>query len=182
MGWYHVERKGKGMNLSKFSLPGLLESVSDEWIPDSKWIQSKYPGKVGEYDSMTKGGKLIYLGCLEDMAYFFRGPNRIEELTAELADSLFDNEDDRVEPLLNAIALIYAYHYGYPTDAFVCVSDYNHDWMFYCVVSYPPREYNETLAKLTEAVFGAQLSEFLTQITGISYDERLEICEEYQKW
>ena len=53
----------------------------------------------------------------------------------------------------------------------------------FCAIDWPPKEYNEKLATLTEKKLEAELQEFLVNVTGDeSYAERnLEFCEEYIK-
>ena len=55
--------------------------------------------------------------------------------------------------------------------------------MNFCHASWPPAEYNEALATLTEDKLEKQLQEFLVLVTGDDKyrDEELEICEEYIK-
>ena len=55
--------------------------------------------------------------------------------------------------------------------------------MIFCAIDWPPKEYSEKLATLTEKKLEAELQEFLVNVTGDeSYAERkLESCEEYIK-
>lgn len=55
--------------------------------------------------------------------------------------------------------------------------------MIFCAIDWPPKEYNEKLATLTEEKLQKQLREFLVNATGDeSYAEhKLELCEEYIK-
>lgn len=55
--------------------------------------------------------------------------------------------------------------------------------MLYCDVAWPPKEYNEALASITEESLISQLREFVVNVTGDSAYKQLdlEICEEYIK-
>ena len=55
--------------------------------------------------------------------------------------------------------------------------------MIFCDVLWPPKEYNEALAAMTEEKLQAQLREFLVEVTGDSKyaSSPLRVCEEYIK-
>ena len=48
MGWYHVERKGRGMRIKKVPLDTLVENVPDEWLPTEEWVNKVYPESTGK--------------------------------------------------------------------------------------------------------------------------------------
>ena len=94
-------------------------------------------------------------------------------------------QNERLVPkgtLLRSLATVFSYIHGYPVESFISLSDYNDIWMFFCIVEYPPLEYNEALSKLTVATYGEQLAEFLGTLCGTEYDTQIFLCEEYEKW
>lgn len=54
--------------------------------------------------------------------------------------------------------------------------------MFFCDVQWPPREYNQALAEMTEEKMELQMREFLSEVTSMDASRMmLGICKEYGK-
>lgn len=171
MGWYHVERKGKGICLGNECkivfeeerlVPYLLSKA--EAMPIIK-----LPEKEAEdYDEWPVLRKLASL----------------DEYCADCINEQYFFEDHRNYIIAKSMHYCFEKHYGYPFDSFVSLSDYNGDIMIFSNLMWPPKNYNQRLAELTEEKFEKQLQEFLEDITGnpLYAHYPLEICEEYQKW
>lgn len=181
MGWYHVNRKMKGINIRRFEIGKLADNTPEEWLPDEEWIRRNYPEACHlEYAKMKKERKLALLGCLVDIPYEYNGPETIPQLAEEHLDGFLEEEYKKEQMYLHAMSVIFCFLHGYPVSAFECLS-YDDSWMFVCTVQFPPEEYNEKLSKMTESSLAKELSEFLSVLTGEKYEPKLEWCEEYIK-
>ncbi|WP_432628574.1 hypothetical protein [Brotaphodocola sp.] len=166
-----VERIGKGMYL------GVEDEIvfqNDKLVP---YLPSKDEAiKIGEmseeqlkdYDEWSVLEKMASVdwwcvGYFVDKDYFNR-PNQI---------------------IANAMHFCFEKRYGYPLGSFGSVCDAEHNVMIFCEhFLWPPKEYNQNLAELTEGKLEKQLQEFLVEITGdLRYaNKKLELCEDYGKY
>lgn len=91
--------------------------------------------------------------------------------------------DESSQIYSDALHYIFEECYGYPLNSFFSTHDYDGNAMIFCDVLWPPKEYNEALAAMTEEKLQAQLREFLVEVTGDSKYASfpLRVCEEYIK-
>lgn len=115
---------------------------------------------------------------------------RLEYCRKQDPDIDFDDiEDFEVKDyLIAALGICFEEMYELPKDSISSLEDYNGDDMFFLNVQWPPEEYNETLAQLTQESFLGKINDFLNKLAGndsgeprVFYDE-LQLCEEYDKW
>lgn len=160
MGWYHVGQTGKGMVL------GDEKAIKYRREP----FERRYGSELEPDHSFADVLRLINNES-EDGAWISHEENDDEYLMSEQA----------ILPL--ALAGMFEEKYGYPAGSFRSVSDYDGNVMLFCNSQWPPEEYNQALAELTEEKLEKQMREFLVEVTGDKEFAacELEICEEYVK-
>jgi len=181
MGWLHVIAEGKGFYLNP------IEKISDDFNFPSKDNLVKI---VVDRDLSIIGD----LTLIESITYLFMDKydfsylkNTYKEISANNVKKFINDylgEDYCYRYILvKAVAPLFCFEYGYPRDSFTSINDYNGDNMIFCSIIYPPKEYNEKLALLTEDILEKQLQEFMYKLTGDeSYkNQKLELCECYAK-
>lgn len=88
--------------------------------------------------------------------------------------------------MLAALGVCFEKMHGLPKDSIRSLEDYNGYVMFFLCVTWPPKEYNETLATLTQDSFLKKINEFLSKLCckekTRNFYNALEMCEEYIKW
>lgn len=172
MGWYHVDRKGKGITL------GYAENVHIDMEKLSKYLPDKGEAE-GAFscipDALTK--------TYEDWPLLWKFAALDKSMRWKWESGHTENfEDYQPEILANAMHYCFEKKYGYPYDSFVSVSDYDYNVMIFCGAMWPPKEYSKNLAALTEEKLEAQLKEFISEVTDVDVSEMsLEVCEEYIK-
>lgn len=172
MGWYHVNRTGKGFFLgSTIALPIHMDPLL-KYLPEREEVKQEY-AKIPErflatYDEWPDLWKFAALD--ERMRWNWR----------EGRTDWF--EDSEHEILVGAMHYCFEKKYGYPYNSFVSVSDYDGNAMIFCSAKWPPEKYNEALAILTEEKLRDQLREFLSEVIDLDVsNQMLEMCEEYIK-
>lgn len=180
MGWLHVIRDGKGIELKTLNVDSLNFDMIDSIVKDSS-ILKDFLGKLFEnYDRLTNKNKWILIGyCFGET--WIRGLKGCEISNKDIEDC-FD-EYDINKCVILALAVVFSIRYGYPLDTFRSCNDYNGDSMIFCNVKYPPETYNNALANMTESTLLQQLRDFLYQLIGDEYYKNcsLILCEEYIK-
>lgn len=175
MGWYHVAHYGKGIFLGesreiKYDVDFLAkyEPSKEEAIAFGK---NEYGEDMfADYDSWPVLKKLAVV------------PKNLWALRGDYYGE-FDYEEHAYLLCANALDFVFEKCYGYPHNTFFSACDYNLDTMIFCNAVWPPEEYNENLATLTEEKLQAQLREFLVNATGDQKYARYELnlCAEYVK-
>lgn len=169
MGCLEVANKGYGFtyryNFDKFKEYNWSEvlpaDLSEYQIPDGleDWQKACYVGATAGY---VCGGE----SCDIDF------------------DSIDDYEIDQC--LLAALGVCFEKMYGLPKDSIRSLEDYNGDVMFFLCVTWPPKEYNEVLATLTQDSFLKNINDFISKLCSDgemkNFYNALEMCEEYIKW
>ena len=91
--------------------------------------------------------------------------------------------DESSQIYSDALHYIFEECYGYPLNSFFSTHDYDGNAMIFCDALWPPKEYHEALAAMTEEKLQTQLREFLVEVTGDSKYASfpLRVCEEYIK-
>ena len=176
MGQYHVDRTGKGIFLGRTSDIHFDEEFLAKYAPTRKEAkeflnEEGYNVNLRDFEEWPLHKKFMVTpgNSWRFVSWYYR-PDR-------------DFSDEAPQIYSNAMSMIFEKMYGYPQDNFVSVSDYDSNTMIFCHASWPPAEYNEALATLTEDKLEKQLQEFLVLVTGDDKyrDAELEICEEYIK-
>ena len=176
MGWYHVDRTGKGILLGDTEKVNFDEAFLAKYAPTKEEAEKLLREERCEVD-------------LDDFANwplhkkFMATPENLWRFASWYYRPNRDFSDQASEIYSNAMSIVFEKMYGYPQDTFVSVSDYDYNTMIFCHASWPPAEYNEALATLTEDKLEKQLQEFLVLVTGDKKyrDAELEMCEEYVK-
>lgn len=173
MGWYHVDREGKGFCLGdETALKFNMEELS-KYLPDKSETENVLrriaKDAVDTYDEWPLLWKFAALDSKS--AWDWDGGNM----------EYFESSKNSI--LANTMHYCFEKCYGYPMGSFVSVSDYDGNVMIFCHSKWPPKVYNQALAELTEEKLAKQLKEFLTNImVGDDLDDfELEWCEEYIK-
>lgn len=159
MGWYHVNRTGKGMVLG--------DKRSVEFNKDFFMMYfSKRDGTNYTFPTLLRK-------IAEENAFYAWWGDKTDERLLNRAKTL----------LASCLCEIFEEKYGFPRGSFDSVTDYDDDVMIFCCMQWPPKEYNEALATLTEDKLEKMLQEFLVEATGNEEyrTKKLEICEEYIK-
>lgn len=177
MGWYHVNREGKGYCLgSEYDLKLDMEELG-KYLPDrsetENVLRQTAKDAVDTYDEWPLLWKFATLD-----------PDQTGAWDRGETDAF---ERDKTAILANALHYCFEKRYGYPVDSFVSMSDYDENVMIFCCAEWPSETYNKALAELTEEKLEKQLWEFLDDIvleSEFDLDEEdfeLEWCEEYIK-
>lgn len=84
--------------------------------------------------------------------------------------------------LLAALGACFEELYNYPEGSIRSVEDYCEIQMFFLNVQWPPKEYNQIIAELTQEKFLAQINKFICKLVNDAedhiYREKLYLCEE----
>lgn len=182
MGWYHVRQEGKGIEIKDLELKNLNFDMINDIIKDRNVIDNFFGRSLDNYDLLTTRNKWVLIGlCLEGYWPFLLKKEE-NKITNKDIEDYFD-EDDIIDNITESLSAVFSIKYGYPLDAFRSCRDYDRTFMFFCKLKYPPKDYNEPLASLTESKYLKQLQEFLYEFTSDEYylDCPLEMCEEYIK-
>lgn len=173
MGWYHVNRAGKGFCLGdEYNLKFNMESLS-QYLPDKSETENILRQIAGDavdtYDEWPLLWKFAALDPIRGRDWSYGYMKEFESCKNSI--------------LANTMHYCFEKRYGYPMGSFVSVSDYDGNAMIFCYSKWPPKVYNQALAELTEEKLAKQMKEFLLDI--ITDDDledfKLEWCEEYIK-
>lgn len=180
MGYLHVIVQGKGFYLYPIR-------ISDKFILPPKEDLEKI---VTDRDLNI----IDNLNLIETISYLFMNKSSFSHLKNTYEVLSADNVKEFINKYLgedycydyivvNSLAPLFCYEYGYPQGSFTSINDYNGDNMIFCSIIYPPKEYNEKLALLTENILEKQLQEFMYKLTGdeLYKIQKLELCECYAK-
>lgn len=172
MGWYHINRRGKGIVLG----------LSDEIHIDMEKL-SKYLPEMGTAEGAFKNISEARIKTYESWPLLWKFAALDKSMSWEWGRDRTENFEDYEETIIaNAMHYCFEKKYGYPYDSFVSVSDYDDSVMLFCHTMWPPKEYTESLATLTEEKLEAQLKEFIAEVTDVDVSEKtLEVCKEYVK-
>lgn len=176
MGWYHVDRTGKGIFLGKTSDIHFNEAFLAKYAPTKEEAEkllddNERHADLDSFEDWPLHKKyMVTPGNSWRFESWYYRPDR-------------DFSEEAPQIYSNGMSIAFEKMYGYPLNSFVSVSDYDYNTMIFCHASWPPAEYNEALATLTEEKLEKQLQEFLVFVTGDEKyrDAELEICEEYVK-
>lgn len=175
MGWYHVNNTGKGITLGDGEEVHYNEDYLAKYAPTKEEVLDLVPSFKNEdlkgYESWPLYMKFV--AAAGDWYNLRRAKDYGSDCLKEDAHIIY----------ANALCRVFEKCYGYPAGSFYSTFDYDGNTMVFCAIDWPPKEYNEKLATLTEKKLEAELQEFLVNVTGDeSYAERkLEFCEEYIK-
>lgn len=175
MGWYHVNRIGKGICLGNVDEVHYNEDFIAKHTPTKdEALELKQrdirDDELEGYETWPLYKK--WMAITQDVWSFHREVNN----TGCCADESSQIYSD-------ALHYIFEKCYGYPLNSFFSTHDYDGNAMIFCDVLWPPKEYHEALAAMTEEKLQAQLREFLVEVTGDSKYASfpLRVCEEYIK-
>lgn len=173
MGWYHVDRTGKGFCLGdETELEFNMEALG-KYLPERSEVETELRRIVGDAAEKYDEWPLLWKFAALDV-------NKIWDWSHGYTD---DFEQDKNGILADTMHYCFEKRYGYPVNSFVSVSDYDTNVMIFCHCQWPPKVYNQALAELTEEKLAEQLKEFLMDILidDDLDDFKLELCEEYIK-
>lgn len=172
MGWYHVRRSGKGIFLGPvenvhFNMEALAKYLPD-WNEEGVEVND-LPENI--LSTRNEWPLLWEFAALNPKQHWCWGNEDSKELHYL-----------KTNILANAMHYCFEKKYGYPYHSFVSTGDYNDNIMFFCDVQWPPREYNQALAEMTEEKMELQMREFLSEVTSMDASRMmLGICKEYDK-
>ena len=176
MGWYHVDRTGKGVFLGNTDALHFDEAFLAKYAPTRKEAEkllneAERHANLKDYETWPLYKKYIV------------APGNSYRFESWCHETDEDYKERSSQIYSNGMHIAFEKMFGYPLNSFVSVSDYDYNTMIFCHASWPPKEYNEALATLTEDKLEKQLQEFLVLVTGDEKyrDAELEICEEYIK-
>ncbi len=181
MGWLHVAKTGKGVTLGYDEAVPMSEAGIAKYVLSKKDAENIVGKELPHYEELTPLHKAMVVSRDRNT---YRWSLEMHD-PAEYTDWDFDgiSEDDAKSLFIGSLSVLFEHHYGYPSASFRSVSDYNGTAMLYCDVAWPPEEYNQALANMTENSLIQQLREFVVDVTGKNMYQQLdlEICEEYIK-
>ena len=181
MGWYHVDRTGKGVMLNFLDCTeDLIEKLAitkdklERWFP-----QDKFPNA----ENMTSKECLALYMLKNYMSCSKLGHKNISDITSEdLTELDIDEYTYEYEnSMFDIVSYAFCDKYGYPYELFISAIDYNEDKMLFCDTIFPLPEKYKFMYDLTEEKYIKQLNEFFSELTGKQYNLELKICEMYIK-
>lgn len=175
MGWYHVNRIGKGICLGNVDEIRYNEDFIAKHTPAKDEALKLKQRDIRDEELEGYEAWPLYKKwmAITQSAWSFHREVNNEGCCAKDASQIFSD----------ALHYIFEMCYGYPLNSFFSTHDYDGNAMIFCDMLWPPKTYDESLATLTEEKLQAQLREFLVEITGDSQYASfpLRICEEYIK-
>ncbi len=185
MGMMVVLNRGKGiadMELTPdmpFDVKALKEHPIKDFLTETKWAGIDFAHEK----EFTPAQKIYIIGWLNADYIYEADKLKPEEWEpAYIADEI-DDSCDWERYSMYALAPIYEVEYGYPAGTFRSVMDYEDNKMLYLRVMFPFNnpELTKRFSGVTRDMMGAEMNEFMRNVTGEDKKYPVGICEEWWK-